>query len=155
MVEITDSERNLSIDEIRRVEAKLDIKLPIQYISFLLSHNGGRPANPKFKFRLPSGGLGESVVNWFLSIYDGEYSNFETFFSMYKEDANRLPVELVPIASDPFGNLVCIGIAGEKEGVVYFWDHENEYDIGQKPGYRNVHFIANTFPEFLNGLESL
>lgn len=155
MIEINESKQKLTIDEIYRVEKKFGIQLPEGYRDFLLSHNGGFPINPKFKFRLPSGRFSDSLVNRFLAIYDGEYSNFETFFSDYKQHQNRIPAELVPIAYDPFGNLVCIGVSGVMLGEVFFWDHENEKDDGSPPGFGNVHLIARTFTEFLNCLEPL
>ena len=67
-------------------------------------------------------------------------------------DQVRMPEELVPIAHDPGGNQICIAVAGPKTGAVYFWDHEEEADDDETPGYDNVYLIANSFNEFLNSL---
>lgn len=64
----------------------------------------------------------------------------------------RIPPNLLPIAHDPFGNLICLSVAGQDRGKVYFWDHEVEVREGEIPSYRNVSFIADNFESFLDGL---
>ena len=57
---------------------------------------------------------------------------------------------------DPFGNAICLGIAGEYRGRIYFWDHEMEPDPGEWDGAvetaGNVQLLANSFGEFVAGL---
>ena len=31
---------------------------------------------------------------------------------------------MIPIADDPFGNAICLGVRGKIFGIVFFWDHE-------------------------------
>lgn len=152
MITIRNSETPLSVEAIRKVEERLGIVLPIDYRSFLLDHNGGRPRPAVFRFKKSPGRYADSCVDWFLAIYDGEHDNFESYYETYKRDQQRLPAEIVPIAHDPGGNLICIAITGPCNGAVYFWDHENEAEDGQVPTYGNVHLIANSFSEFLSSL---
>lgn len=48
----------------------------------------------------------------------------------------------MPIATDSFGNKLCIGVKGKHYGKIYFWDHENEagsrnpFDNTIKPIFR-------------------
>jgi len=35
----------------------------------------------------------------------------------------QLPADLLPVAQDPGGNLLCVGIRGPRSGRVFFWDH--------------------------------
>lgn len=151
-VTIRNSESFLSNEKLEEVERRLAIQLPAQYRHFLLAHNGGRPTPNVFHFKNQRGTDAVSCIDWFLAIYDGEHDNFETYFSWCKTDDVRMPLELVPIAHDPGGNLVCIAIAGAQCGAVYFWDHEQESDDPEGPSYLNVHLIADSFDEFLNGL---
>ncbi len=150
MINIRDSETPLSSETIRKVEERLGIVFPIEYRDFLRLHNGGRPRPAVFRFKKPSGQFADSCVDWFLAIYEGEHDNFESYFETYQ---HRLPTELVPIAHDPGGNLICIAVSGTLNGFVFFWDHENECDIGETPTFANVYLIADTFSEFVNSLQ--
>jgi hypothetical protein len=66
----------------------------------------------------------------------------------------RVPADLIPIADDAFGNNICIGWKGEREGKIYFWDHEDELDENGDfvQDYRNVFLVANNLQEFLDNL---
>ncbi|WP_010583137.1 SMI1/KNR4 family protein [Schlesneria paludicola] len=152
-VKINDSKPQLSKKKLSAVEKRLKIDLPEDYRQFMLTHNGGWPEPSEFKYG--DGPYTDSCVDWFLSIYDGEYSNFEEYFEQFKGDEPRMPTELVPIALDPGGNLVCISTHGPNRGKVFFWDHEEEASDGQVPDYRNVYTVANSFTEFLSMLTTL
>ncbi len=72
--------------------------------------------------------------------------------------AGRIPDALVWIHDDPFGNAICLGIAGEHHGRVYFWDHENEPDDdwdGSVESAGNLTLISDSFTEYVAGLEEL
>lgn len=153
MINIRDTEAPLSSEAIGIVEDRLGIVLPNEYRDFLLLHNGGRPRPAVFRFKNSSGKYVDSSVDWFLAIYEGEHDNFESYFETYKRDQQRLPTELVPIAHDPGGNLICISVSGSQKGAVFFWDHENECGIGETPTFWNVHVIAESFTEFLSSLQ--
>jgi cell wall assembly regulator SMI1 len=149
LVQIERSEAPISATELDQLEQKLSIRLPKEFKDFILKHNGGKPKPSVFHFKHVAGSYSDSCVDWFLAIYDGEYDNFESYFETYKIDQTRIPAELVPIAHDPGGNLVCIAVDGPQVGAVYFWDHENEEESAS---YNNVHIIADSFVEFLNSL---
>jgi hypothetical protein len=59
----------------------------------------------------------------------------------------RIPVDLLPIATDPFGNLLLLGMSGPRADKVYFWDHNTGGD--------DVTLIANSFDDFLALLRPL
>ena len=146
-VVIQNTEPPLSAQRVKQVEKKYGIKLPLQYRNFLLAHNGGQPIPNEFHFKKKQGQYTDSIVDWFLAIYEGENDNFEEYYDTYKIDENRIPENLVPIAHDPGGNLICISVSGDDEGAVFFWDHEHEEDGD------NIHLIADSFDEFLSGLK--
>jgi hypothetical protein len=64
----------------------------------------------------------------------------------------RMPQNLLPIATTPSGDIICISLHGSDQGNVYIWKHEWEADEGEEPSYDNVYFISSNFDEFLNSL---
>jgi hypothetical protein len=58
---------------------------------------------------------------------------------------NCVPPELIPIGSDPGGNVIFLGVKGKENGKVYFGNHEFEDD----DGYFLRSWLADTFTEFL------
>ena len=151
-VRMFDSAAPLSPHCLSKLESRLNITLPDDYRNFLLKYNGGFPNPSVFRFKGKSGPYTDSCVDWFLSVYKGEYHNFETTFLRTKSERIRLPADLVAIGHDPGGNWICIAVSGPHRGSVYFWDHENEAPNEEAPWYRNVHLIADSFDEFLDSL---
>lgn len=142
---IRDSKGPVSESKIDALEKKLSIKLPSKYRDFLKKYNGGYPEPDGFRFKDESDG---SSVDRFLGIDVGEHSNLEKYLSIYD---GRVPKNLFPIAHDPGGNLVVVGVSDNEKDKVYFWDHEQEAD-GWEPDMSNVHLIADDFDEFLRRL---
>jgi cell wall assembly regulator SMI1 len=145
---VRESEQPLQLHDLEAAEKRLGLTFPEEYRAFLLKHNGGRPTPREFNFLDPDGVPSNSLINFFLAIYDGTIDNLEISYRTFtlKE---RMPANIVPIANDPFGNQICISVAGEDIGKVYFWDHEREPD---EPSYENLSLIADSFNEFLSRL---
>jgi cell wall assembly regulator SMI1 len=134
---------------IAALETQLGRSLPGDYREFMLRYNGGRPKPPMFRFALRNGRQDNSCVHWFLSIHDGEYSNLERTIRSLQ---GRIPPDTLPIADDPFGNVVLLGLHSDRRGKVYFWDHENEPK--RQPDWSNVALVAETFDGFMRALEA-
>jgi len=141
-------EYNNSLDEksLDDFEKEFEIKLPEEYRHFLIKYNGGYPAPDGFKFMNKDKG---SSVDRFLGLIDREYDDIRKYIEKYK---NRIPDNLIPIAYDPGSNLLCISISGGDFDNIYFWEHEFEFNEGQKPDYTIVMVIANSFNDFLSKL---
>ena len=135
----------LTEDRLRSAERQLGLELPDSYRRFLLAANGGRPKPSRFA--LPDGR--RDSVDWFLGIHDGEGDNLVGYASTYRD---RVPSDLLPIAHDPGGNLVCLGVAGTRLGQVFFWDHEREAEEGEPATYENVVLLAPDLDTFLDAL---
>lgn len=135
----------VSEQDIVNVENQLSIKLPDSYREFLKKYNGGYPQPDGFDF---ADGEDGSSVDKFLEVSDSKNEGLINYFNTYKE---RIPKNYIPIAKDPGGNLILIGINGEK-AEVYFWDHENEADDGDVPGMQNMHLVALNLDDFINNL---
>jgi hypothetical protein len=124
--------------------------LPLEYKQFLLISNGGWPAPDVFE--VPDWHGGGSVLDAFYGIHDGRKTErLDRALEVYDE---RIPADLIPIATDAFSNKICIGWKGEREGKIYFWDHEDELDEDGDfvQDYRNVFLVANSLQEFLDSL---
>ncbi|WDE07041.1 SMI1/KNR4 family protein [Thalassomonas viridans] len=142
---VHDSIGSNSINAIEKLENHLGVRFTLQYREFLSKYNGGYPEPDGFLFKNRIDG---SSVDRFLGINVGEHNNLEDYFFTYK---NRISKKLFPIAHDPGGNLILIGLSGEELDKIYFWDHEEEAD-GWNPDMTNVYLIADNLEEFLSGL---
>ena len=144
-----ESGRQLSRDDIRRVELRMGIQLPGEYTAFLLKYNGGRPTPNAY----PIEGLRNNpfgVIQVFFGIDDPlESSNLDWTYDVI---SGRVPPNLLPIACDDCGDLICLSLFGEDAGSVLFWDQHTEPST---PSYANVYKIADSFAEFLNGIREL
>lgn len=148
MPTVLESFENLEIGLLEEFERELGIRLPDEYRDFLLAHNGGYP-DPDV-FTLPAGR--REMVDRFLGISPGRSDDLRRYRIVY---GGRLPSELLPVAHDSGGNLICLSILGEHRGMVFFWDHENEAKEGETPSYVNVDFVARGFAEFVKMLRPI
>jgi hypothetical protein len=131
---------------IAALEQKLAVVLPADYRMFLTRNNGGRPDPRHF----PIYGL-----------HNNPFGGIQIFFEVdcAVQSANidwnhvtylgRIPKNLLPIACDDGGNLICLSLGGADRGAVYYWDHDDEHS---PPSYDNVYLIAQTFGEFLDSI---
>jgi hypothetical protein len=156
-VQIFDSKPPTTNEALNALEARLNIKLVPAHRAWLLQHNGGRPSPNTFQRKQVDGSAySDGVVAWFLAVHNLPASNLEWRFCDFHRHTKRMPVDLMPIASDPFGNYICIVFNGPNLGKIYFWDHEEELnarDAHGNPTYDNCDLIAGSFDEFINGLQ--
>jgi hypothetical protein len=144
-------------DELARFEELIGHTLPDDYRYFLANCNGGYIGGQYwFKGATPEGRDVEAGVH-----HIGGFRS-EGYFSLLRaEDCydGRIPGDLIWIMDDPFGNAICLGIAGKHRGRVFFWDHENEPEPGEWNGAvetaGNVRLLANSFTDFVAGLREL
>lgn len=72
------------------------------------------------------------------------YDNLEKKFDLFDE---IVEAGFMPIADDPSGNQICIGISNQYFGQVYHWAHGEETEEME-----NIYFLSNSFNDFLNCL---
>jgi cell wall assembly regulator SMI1 len=127
--------------------AELGHSIPPSYRAFLAEHDGGTPVRSVFTFEQDNQPR-RSVVDGFLGVAPVEppLSNLADTAQSLGE---RLLPGVVPIADDPFGNLVCIDCREQADGPVVFWDHEYE---GDPPDAANLYPIAPDLASFLASL---
>lgn len=145
---ISDSKDKLTATDIENFEKKIKHLLPDDYKKFLLENNGGHPENCVFSYAMDDK-ENESLVNIFNAIYTGKTYNLLIDYEYYQEQ-KRIPKNMLPIADDPFGNLICLSISGKDYGSVYFWDHELEV---LRPAFENLFLISDSFQDFIDNLK--
>lgn len=142
---------------IKSVSAKIGLPFPKSYVEFLLAHNGGSVQNmcllPR---RFPLQGCKHDthgLIQVFFNVSTGDVVNLAREYKTFRD---RIPPGLLPIASDPGGNLICLACKGKRKGQVFFWDQNFEAnpDEGEEVWWDNVFFIAGSLEEFFRGLES-
>lgn len=144
--EMLDVGTPLTEARVTALEAELGFALREDYRSFLLRYNGGRP-NPSF---FPIRGLDLNPfggIHYFFGVTRPIASSNVGW--MHKTLKGRMPRELLPIAGDGSGNIICLSRAGVNEGTVYYWDHDAEHSPAT---YGNVYFIAESFDAFLDSI---
>ena len=138
-----------SREAIAQFEARWGMLLPAEYKAFLLKSNGGMPIPAGFD--VPGWHGQASGLNFFYGIHEDPDYSLDSACETYQE---RVPADLISIATDAFGNNICIGWKGKRCGKIYFWDHEDELDENGcfRQDYRNVFLLANSLQEFLDSL---
>ena len=134
-----------SNEDVKSFEQEHDFVLPEDYKNFLVTFNGGRPEKDTraFTFKKEDGTVSDSLVGWFNGLIDGDEYSLEEEIDIYDE---RIPAGMLPIASDPFGNAILIGVSSDDVSGVWFWDHEIEPESINDSG---IYKIAESFDQFL------
>jgi len=147
-IRLTESGRKLNDADLLEVERRYQIQLPADYKSFLLQFNGGSPDKPLFRIK-GKRAYGE-CVHYFLSMSDDPDISFHKYYERYKGENNRVPKDIIPVAFDPGGNLICLSVGSKNFGKVYFWDHESETSDRNLRG-EDLRLISDSFQEFTDG----
>lgn len=126
----------------------MGVSFPDDYRRFLLKYNGGKPVKDRIQWTGRSGKLTGTLIDWFLTGNADRIKGLELYFHRYR---GRMPSNLIPVAFDPGGNIICLACSGEDQGSVYFWDHESEaLVVGHDQPYReNLRLISRSFDGFV------
>ncbi|MBO5046839.1 MAG: SMI1/KNR4 family protein [Clostridia bacterium] len=116
MVKVNPAEKKFDAKRWAAFCARWGFSFPDAFISYLKRYNDGE-LEPNM-LPLPDNGC---MVRYFYGTSDDDCADMETVYGWYQE---RLPKNCVPIADPDFGNLICISLAADTYGKIYFWDHE-------------------------------
>lgn len=106
---------NISRDDLVRFEKSSGIHFDEKLCDFILRHNNGRPEKNCFDTDRSK----ERVFSKLLSFNSQDKENvFSVFESGLIENE-----DLVAIASDPFGNFICLD--KNDDSIVVFWNHDD------------------------------
>lgn len=118
----------VSAKDVETIEKYFNIELPIDYKNLLPSCNRGKPDKAQFDAKSRKG----CVLDYMIDLSD-----------VIKTAQRIKKKNFIPIANDPFGNLIgyLINESGNVKGI-YFWDHETNADT----------FVTSSFSDFLQKL---
>jgi hypothetical protein len=154
--EIESTEPPAPMDKLDQLEREIGATLPLDYRDFLLRSNGGSVGGALWYSEITSDGVKADA-----GVHHVGGFREQSYFSLVQNRecySGRIPMELLWIMDDPFGNAICLGIARAYRGRIYFWDHEQEPDRadwdGQFETAGNIFLIANSFTDFVAGLKA-
>jgi hypothetical protein len=138
--------------DVRALEEIVGARLPDDYRAFLLAVNGGRTTEDHVQFTVRNG---ESNLNSLYSVAETETARDLAWHAKMMRE--RLPREVIPIGYDDFGSAVCVVLAGERRGEVWFFDTLNERPEDANPRVewfkrRDMVRLASSFREFMGSL---
>ncbi len=122
-MELSDCGPAITDEQIAGFEAQLKVRLPTQYRQFLLETNGGVPNHPTIVWLHPSGQESGTTLATFFSL-----GGKEDLRLAWQNCRLVIPDDWLAIAEDIAGNLLCLQVAGQNHGSVFFWDHELSSD---------------------------
>ncbi|PTL84233.1 SMI1/KNR4 family protein [Vitiosangium sp. GDMCC 1.1324] len=134
---------SLNAEDIKSFERNQTLTLPPPYKEFLLSTNGGRPERDLFTINgLAGNPFGR--IHVFFGLNDPVTScNLDWNLNVF---GDRIPADLLPIATTEGIDKICLLIAGSRTGAIFYWDGH------ARAGERNLYFLANDFASFISSL---
>ncbi|MGH6613467.1 SMI1/KNR4 family protein [Sphingomonas sp.] len=132
-----------------KLEALLGASLPESYQAFLRQSDGGT-----FRDDIVAIPGNDTVLNYMFSTVGPDYDIFKEYDNLRGMD--RIPVQALPIADDPGGNLFLLSVEADSHGHVFFWDHEHEPEDGGSriADFPNMLDLADDFAVFIAGLQA-
>jgi hypothetical protein len=140
--DLQDSNSPIQWSDIRDFERDLPAGLPDEYADFLLRRNGGVFHDDVCH---PSGVAVREVYGLNTGFH---WSDLRL---VRQETAHWMPAEMLPIASGPLGDEVCLNFTGRKRGRVFVFYHDMIGDDPDSPTGKPK-WLAEAFPEFLASL---
>jgi hypothetical protein len=156
--------RPLRSEELKEIESYLGVRLPNLYRTLLLTF-GAFDFKESVKLD-PITDNPKICTIGFAGFYGAPEKQFDGLLYHIKRYWNSLPRNLIAIANNVFGDLICLGIRSKEKGKLYFWSFQDRPDLGlywEAHGYdqppprelmfRNIHLIATSLEDFLMRLE--
>ena len=148
-IEILDERPPVSAETLAEAEARLaaiGTRIPPSYRAFLAKQDGGEPVRCVFSF--PQHDREQhDLVRLFFGIAESPNGDLVSEAEIARD---RLPADVLPIATDNFDNLVVLDGREGRDGPVLFWDHEFQSD---PPSEDDLFYVAPDLETFLAGLE--
>lgn len=150
--ETTDPSININ-EQLKEIERNIGNQLPSDYKDFLKEYGGCYLESKKttdeieydvcYKPLEKDPWMEEDDETQLLEGFYGLTSNHDSIQKAIDTYSDRLPRNIIPIASSAGGNEICIDIENEK---ILFWDHELSHPD------KDFFLIANSFEEFILSL---
>jgi hypothetical protein len=148
-IEIRDERPPVPAESLAEAEARLaaiGTRIPSSYKAFLAQQDGGNPVRKAFSFQQHDREQ-HDLVRLFFGIAESPNGDLVSEAEAVRD---RLPADVLPIATDAFGNLVVLDGRDGRDGPVLFWDHEFQSD---PPSEDDLFWVAPDLETFLSSLE--
>ncbi|EAZ9183327.1 SMI1/KNR4 family protein [Salmonella enterica] len=145
------TEKERALDNLQMITGRL----PDDYRNFLYDYGGVVKFNCMVIFKgIESSAWaddkGFDTIDYFYGLIDLNKNHLLTnAINTYKKDFKKL---CIPIGYSSGGNQICLCIKGSRKGAIWFWDHERDPIINDKPS-PGLTLIASSFNEFISKLE--
>lgn len=136
---------------IKEAERIVGVKIPGNLEKFLMAASGGHLVPGDFRYSEPNGTQGASTIQM-VAMVSGGSKNLSLLSNLLSVYRGRIPPSTIPFAEDCGGNQILMYLSGEREGQVWYWDHEQEDGTGSED---NVYWIANSLEDFLSSLSEI
>jgi hypothetical protein len=147
-IETRDERPPVPADALAAAEARLaeiGTRIPPSYKAFLAEQDGGKPVRNVFAFRQRDRDQ-EDLVRLFFGIAESPNGDLVSAADTARDS---LPADVLPIATDNFGNLILLDGRDGSDGPVLFWDHEFQSD---PPSEDDLFWVAPDLEAFLREL---
>ncbi len=153
-------------EELSSLETSLGAPLPRDYRLFLSEYGAsifGECVEFQPVHRLPMT-ISSTGRGPFGCFYGAKSERHQSLSKKIGTFQGRMPDNLIPIGHDGGGNQICLGISGNEQDKVYYWDHNHEWDeedyledygkpMPPEVKFQNVYLIAESFEDFIQRLE--
>ena len=135
----------IDAEQITALERRLGASLSAPYKEFL-ARTGGACVSP-VELDFIAGDI-ETCVDTF---YGDDPEGADDIMEMRETYRGHIPADLLAVAGDGMGGQICLAIAGDAWGQVFFWDDKDEPD--DKESWENIYLVAEDFGTFIEHLE--
>jgi hypothetical protein len=141
---------NITEKKVSKLEKKLKIQIPKLFRDLLLQYNGFGIVPNSFVCSLENG---YNLENSNDKIYQVSLEYFHSVKDIELDfNSDSVPKDLLTISRcNGGGDRILIGLFGEKEGKIYYWDHENQEELDEDfQSYANIYYLCESIEELMN-----
>jgi hypothetical protein len=134
----------VSLADIRKIEARLGLRFPKEFVKLYRKSNGGRPECRYYPIRDDFFGVHEFIP---IVARTPHGDHFEKAYNDLVKETEGFPGHLVPFACDSSGDVFCFSVRDQDFGAIFCYVHECFNDPE-----RMVEFMAPSLGVFLSGM---
>ena len=134
-------------EDIKLLEKRFGIKLPVDYKEFLVTQNGGRNLSYKFENSIKINQIDEIInIDTMFGINTGiTNADIEQWTDEYHTDIFENSIIIGDTIQHGF--LIFWGSGDDNEGIYYY---DDTYHLATSDDENNAYFLAETFSEFMD-----
>jgi len=134
-------------EDIKLLEKRFDIKLPVDYKEFLITQNGGRNLSYKFENSIEINQIDEIInIDTMFGINTGiTNADIEQWTDEYHADIFENSIIIGDTIQHGF--LIFWESGDDNEGIYYY---DDTYHLAASNDENNAYFLAKTFSEFID-----